>query len=237
MSVHFIVNPTKEAEISEANQEIDLQSDYFHIYVSYIIDTNYSDLYLTESEVVKRNRFIQKADKDRFTLGRYLIRSILPKYIKGLPPLFELLFTEKNKPYLPNSEVHFNLAHSGEMVTLAVSDKPVGIDVEHIKSVQDMESLMQVCFNRREINSIKSSPNPQFRFYEFWTRKEAILKATGEGIATNLLALTVLEGSQTFNIDLWDADSMNLNSFSYKSEYLISTASALKIRPWIKELE
>ena len=81
MSVYLIVNPTTEAEISEANQVIDLQTDFVHIYISSIAKTNFSDAYLTEVEKVKCNRFIHQADKDRFTLGRYLIRSILPKYI------------------------------------------------------------------------------------------------------------------------------------------------------------
>lgn len=237
MSVHLIVNPTTEAELSEANQVIDLQTDFMHIYISSIAKTNFSDAYLTEVEKVKCNRFIQQADKDRFTLGRYLIRSILPKYIPDLPPLFELSVTESNKLYLPNTEVQFNLAHSGEMVVLAVSNKPIGIDIEHIKPIKDMTDVMQVCFNEQEIHSINSSPNPQFRFYEFWTRKEAILKATGEGIATNLLALIVLEGTQTFNTDFWELDSMHLNSFKYKSEYLISTATVQNIRPWIRALE
>lgn len=237
MSVHLIVNPTTEVELSEANQVIDLQTDFVHIYISSIAQTNFSDAYLTEVEKVKCNRFIQQADRDRFTLGRYLIRSILPKYIPDLTPLFELSVTEINKPYLPKTEVQFNLAHIGEMVVLAVSNKPIGIDIEHIKPVKDMEDVMQVCFNEQEINSINSSPNPQFRFYEFWTRKEAILKATGEGIATNLLALNVLEGTQTFNTDFWDSARMHLNTFIYKSEYLISSATVRNLRPCIKVLE
>jgi len=237
VSVHLIVNPTIEAELSEANQVIDLQTDYVHIYISSIAKTNFLNAYLTEVEKVKCSRFIQQADKDRFTTGRYLIRSILPKYIPDLTPLFELSVTETNKLYLPNTEVYFNLAHSGDLVVLALSNKPIGIDIEHVKPIKDMTDVMQVCFNEQEIHSINSSPNPQFRFYEFWTRKEAILKATGEGIATNLLALNVLEGAQTFNKVLWDADSMHLNTFNYKSEYLISTATAQHIRPWIRVLE
>ncbi|MFY8033262.1 MAG: 4'-phosphopantetheinyl transferase family protein, partial [Flexibacteraceae bacterium] len=224
-------------ELSEANQVIDLQTDFVHIYISSIAKTDFSNVYLTELEKVKCNRFIHQADKDRFTLGRYLTRSILPKYIPDLPPLFELSVTETNKPYLPNTEVQFNLAHSGEVVVLSVSNKPIGIDIEHIKPIKDMADVMQVCFNEQEINSINSSSNPQFRFYEFWTRKEAILKATGEGIATNLLALNVLEGTQTYKTDLWDSDSMHLNTFNYKSEYLFSTATVQNIRPCIKVLE
>lgn len=231
MSVHLIVNSTIEAELSEANQVFDLQSDYEYIYISSIAKTKFLDAYLTEAEKVKCNRFIQQADMDRFTLGRYLLRSILPKYIPDLPPLFELLFTETNKPYLSNTEVQFNLSHSGEIVVLAISNKPIGIDIEHIKPVMDMAGVMQVCFNEQEIESINSSSNPQFRFYEFWTRKEAILKATGEGIATNLLGLTVIEGENTFESDLWLTEKMYLNTFEFEKEYLVSTAAESSVIP------
>jgi 4'-phosphopantetheinyl transferase len=229
--VQLIVNSTTKAKISEANQVIDLQSDFVHVFTSSIAKTDFSDAYLTEVEKGKRNRFIQQADKDRFTLGRYLIRSILPNYIPDLTPLFELLFIQTNKPYLQDTDVNFNLAHSGELVLLAVSNKPIGIDVEHIKPIKDMTDVMKVCFNEQEIHSINSSPNPQFRFYEFWTRKEAILKATGQGIATNLLDLTVIEGENTFETELWLTEKMYLNTFEFEKEYLVSTASESSVTP------
>jgi hypothetical protein len=68
VSVHLIVNPTTEVELSEANQVIDLQTDFVHIYKSSIAQTNFSDAYLTEVEKVKCNRFIQQADRDSFRL-------------------------------------------------------------------------------------------------------------------------------------------------------------------------
>lgn len=208
-----------------------LNSDFLHIYAASISGTTYSDSHLTSGEILKRNRFQQQSDKDRFGLGRFLIRSILPKYQSNLPPLFELDFTSTNKPFLPNSAIQFNLAHSGNWVVLAVSNKSVGIDIELIKPISDIEEVMKVCFNTIEIEAISNSVYSLKSFYKFWTGKEAILKTTGQGIATNLLAINVLEGEDTLLLEKGQSPIMYLNSYEFKSEYIISIGSELGLVP------
>lgn len=205
--------------------------DFLHVYalsLESVIDT---EEYLTPSEQAKRNRFIQQADKDRYSVGRYLIRTILPKYKPNLSPLFELEFTLNNKPFLQNSVIHFNLAHSGNWVVLAVSNKPIGIDIEAIKQIPDQEEIMKTCFNNSEIETIVNSSDSLNSFYKFWTRKEAILKTTGQGIATNLLDINVLDGEHFIDLEQWNAHQLYLNTYTFQSDYIISTASELELNP------
>jgi 4'-phosphopantetheinyl transferase len=90
---------------------------------------------------------------------------------------------------------------------------------------------MKVCFNTIEIEAIKNSVDSLKSFYKFWTRKEAILKATGQGIATNLLAINVLEGERTLFLEQWQAPRMYLNTYSFQSDYIISIGSELGLVP------
>lgn len=232
MLTQLVINTIDPFHALESEYDYtNLNSDFLHIYAASISGTTYSDSQLTSAERVKRNRFQQQNDKDRFGLGRFLIRSILPKYQSNLPPLFELDFTSANKPFLPNSNTQFNLAHSGNWVVLAVSNKSVGIDIELVKPISDIEEVMKVCFDDSEIEAISNSVNSLKSFYKFWTRKEAILKTTGQGIATDLLAINVLEGEHTLLLEKGQSPIMYLNSYEFKYDYIISIGSELGLVP------
>ena len=205
--------------------------DFLHVYALPLESEIDSEEYLTLSEQVKRKRFIQQTDKDRFSLGRYLMRTILPKYKSDLNPLFELEFTLNNKPFIQNSAIHFNLAHSGNWVVLSLSNKTVGVDIELIKPITDIEEVVKTCFNDSEIETILNSSDSLNSFYKLWTRKEAILKATGQGIATNLLDINVLDGEHLTDLEHWNANQIYLNTYTFQSDYIISIASELELNP------
>lgn len=94
-------------------------------------------------------------------------------------PVFE--YKEHGKPMLVgHPDIHFNFSHCREAVVCVVSDCPVGIDVESIREYK--ESLVNYTMNDDEAQQITLSDNPALMFTKFWTRKEALLKLTGEGI-------------------------------------------------------
>lgn len=135
---------------------------------------------LTEAEIEKKNRFFKIADAERFALGKYFLRKILAEQLNAYPKNIRFSISESSKPYLP--EIHFNISHSGDYVVIAISKKNVGIDVELIKDHFDHELLAEVCFTSNERKLITNLED----FYTFWTRKEAILKASGEGLIDDL---------------------------------------------------
>ena len=89
---------------------------------------------------------------------------------------------EHGKPFLDGySDIHFNISHSGEYVAVALSEKPVGVDIEKIKEY-NYDVLKRVC-NEKELIQIEESLDKASEFIKLWTQKEAVLKMKGCGIA------------------------------------------------------
>ena len=82
------------------------------------------------------------------------------------------------KPYMPGAEVQYNLSDSGDRILIAVSRQAVGIDVEYVKPKFYYDTILPLNFTQEEIDFISGGDSSN-RFFMLWTRKEAILKATG----------------------------------------------------------
>lgn len=104
----------------------------------------------------------------------------------------ELVYGEYGKPFLANNEsgVYFNCSHSGTMAVCAVSNSPVGVDIESVSAFD--ERVVQRFFTAREQNEIKKDERT---FYKFWTRKESFMKFLGTGMMLNSRGVDVTDGS------------------------------------------
>jgi 4'-phosphopantetheinyl transferase len=145
----------------------------------------------TESERAARFRF--ERDRRRFIVGRGMMRAILGGYLSADSRAIEFACGPRGKPTLagPFAEggLHFNLAHSEELALLAVTRAgPVGVDVERIRETAEAQELAARFFSARETAALQGLAAEQkaAAFFNLWTRKEAWLKATGEGIAHSL---------------------------------------------------
>ena len=106
-------------------------------------------------------------------------------------PVFE--YGAHGKPWLKDyPHIHFNLSHCREAVICVLSERPVGVDIESIREYK--EHLVQYTMNAEEIRQISESGRPSMAFAAFWTKKEAILKLSGEGIRNDMK--TVLTGEE-----------------------------------------
>ena len=98
-------------------------------------------------------------------------------------PLFE--YGPHGKPFIiGHPEIHFSLSHCREAVACAVSDRPVGIDVESVRRYK--EDVVRYAMNEQEQQQIAAAERPDVAFIRLWTMKEARLKLTGEGITNDL---------------------------------------------------
>ncbi len=108
-------------------------------------------------------------------------------------------FGEHGKPYLEGHHgVHFSLSHCRLAVACAVSSRPVGIDVETIR--QPHETLLRHVMSEEEVSTIYAAADPALQFTRLWTRKEALLKLRGTGLANASLP-TVLTDCSTCYIE------------------------------------
>ena len=134
--------------------------------------------------------FTEEPPADRSAIHIWLGKSELPhekclsqlieRYL-GFSPL-RIETTPTGKPYLPNSPLSFNLSDTEDWLAVAFSwEAPIGIDIEVIRPIEEMEGLMVDCFSPREQAYVKSQ-NSVERFWEIWTRKEAYCKALGLGL-------------------------------------------------------
>lgn len=139
---------------------------------------------LANEERQKADSFTNKAQRLRYLTGRSILRQIMAPIVGETPKALRFSYGQKGKPYLANyPNLHFNLAHSGSFLTIALSQKyPVGIDVEIPRPVPEWRDISRNWANI-DRNWIETGPNPEQNFIKVWTAREAILKSFGHGIA------------------------------------------------------
>ncbi|TBR60745.1 4'-phosphopantetheinyl transferase [Westiellopsis prolifica IICB1] len=144
---------------------------------------------LSSDEIARAQRFYFEQHRQRFVAGRGILRTILGRYLGVEPQAVEFTYELRGKPLLADrfadSGVSFNLSHSQDLALCGVSrNRKIGIDVEYMRSVSDVEALAERFFAPREYEVVRSLPSNQQQqvFFRYWTCKEAYLKAIGVGI-------------------------------------------------------
>jgi 4'-phosphopantetheinyl transferase len=140
---------------------------------------------LTESELARANRYRFDDDRRRSIIARAATRLLLGRYLDTDPRVLVFVEEKHGKPALRHREMEFNASHSGDLVALAFAkDTPVGIDVERQRKLHDVLALARRYFSDDELAIVSAASNPDDAFFAIWTAKEAIVKASGKGIAT-----------------------------------------------------
>ena len=134
----------------------------------------------------------------RLSLAAYLLlkEGLEIEYGFSEHPVFR--YSVEGKPFIENpSGAHFSLSHSKSVALCVLSRQPVGADVEAVRPVGD--DLVRYTMNDRECDWIFAAPDKVKAFLTLWTRKEAVLKLTGEGIRNDLKS--VLRDANTYCIE------------------------------------
>lgn len=140
----------------------------------------------------------EEALRYRFTFGQFaclksyvMLREMLESLGRSHP--FHFGYNEHGKPFLKDHpDLHFNLSHCKNGILVAVSDQPIGVDIESYREVSD--SLIRYTMNETEQRIIRESDDPIRTFTEYWTQKEAVFKLRGTGITNDLHGL--LQGDE-----------------------------------------
>jgi len=127
---------------------------------------------------------------------------------------FRMETGEHGKPYMvDHKDIHFNISHCQRAVAVAVSDEPVGIDVESFRRFSD--SLLDKTMNDSEKAEILASENPEEAFAAYWTRKEAVFKLMGTGITDNLHGILTDKTKTDTTINREKGYAVSVAVFSY----------------------
>jgi len=154
---------------------------------------------LADDEVARARRYQFPRDRRRFVAARAFLRRTLAGYLAADPAQLTFTYGEFGKPELllpglATRTVEFNLSHAGDLALLAITrGRRVGVDVERVEHLPDLPAVAQRFFSSRENAALNEIPAAQkvFGFYCCWTRKEAFLKALGDGLAHALDAFDV----------------------------------------------
>ncbi|QHS56283.1 4'-phosphopantetheinyl transferase superfamily protein [Mucilaginibacter sp. 14171R-50] len=183
---------------------------------------------LNTDESLRAGRYKQQKDTYRFIISRGVQRILLGSYLNRPPAGLQFVLGENKKPHLVSREgniIHYNLSHSGDWILMAVATLPVGADVEYVDDAFPYHDILPDNFSPDEIAYIGQG-NPA-RFFTLWTRKEAILKATGQGLGEHLAVTPSLNGEYPLPKGLSGADeNWQLNTFPVHDNYTGSVAVA-----------
>jgi 4'-phosphopantetheinyl transferase len=167
---------------------------------------------LSESELQRADRFRFDRDKKRFIARRGALRAILSRYLNIPPNLVQFSYGPCGKPEIAaNSDCNgicFNLSDSQGLALYAVTrGRKIGVDLEQIRPVPNMEEIAQRFFSQQESAALQAVAAEErlTAFFNCWTRKEAYIKARGEGLSFGLdrfsVSLIPGEPAKLLNVD------------------------------------
>jgi 4'-phosphopantetheinyl transferase len=149
--------------------------------------------FLSSDELDRADRFHFETDKNRFIIGRGILRNILSYYLGIAPERLQFCYGSRGKPALQTGDrshpLHFNLSHSQGLALYAFTrDRQIGIDIEYVRNLSGLDQIVAQFFSARENATFLALPpsQKQAAFFHGWTCKEAVLKALGEGLALPL---------------------------------------------------
>lgn len=180
------------------------------------MDVSTSDLavfrsVLSEDEIQRAERFHFQRHCNHSIVSRGLLRTLLGRYLAMDPAALRFSYGRYGKPgladgYNDGGSLRFNLSHSNERVLYAITyDMDVGIDIEFLHRSVKMEPV--ICWNcsEREKEDLQTVPTNLRRraFFNCWTRKEAYVKARGDGLAAHMnnISVSLLPGQPTLLLE------------------------------------
>lgn len=144
---------------------------------------------LSPDERNRSARFRFARDRQRFITARGVLRGLLGRYLGTRPDQIRFTYNAFGKPELSaefGSRLRFNLSHSGDLALIAITtDAAIGVDLERIRPQPDYGAIARSVFSAAEVDQLNSLPSHLYAqaFFNCWTRKEAYVKARGEGLA------------------------------------------------------
>jgi len=169
--------------------------DLWHVWADAVADDGLlrqCRMLLDAEELAQEGRLRMPRDRRRFLVRRALARSVLSHYTGVGPKAWRFTRNCHGKPAIAGPirpPLHFNLSHSSGMIVMAVArDRPVGVDIEEMRSGVSNFQVARRYFAREEIEFLERVPEADRSeaFYQLWTLKESFLKARGVGLSSGL---------------------------------------------------
>jgi 4'-phosphopantetheinyl transferase len=182
---------------------------------------------LSHVEQERASQFALERDRSRFVIARGRLRQLLGVRLNVAPRSVQLVYGPRGKPALgptfAGSGLRFNISRSADVAAYAFArGREIGVDVEHVRTIPDADDIVAHMFSPRE-NVAYFALSPRDRtlaFFNGWTRKEAFIKALGDGLSYPLdrfdVSLSPREPARILRVERTDGDDCpwTLHSFS-----------------------
>jgi 4'-phosphopantetheinyl transferase len=215
-----------------------LQAEELHVWkAQYRGGIKFQEDILTKDERLRLRGFHFENDRRMFLFAHGQLRHILGNYLGLTPKQVRFCYTQFGKPYIPfmddNRKIEFNLSHSGDIVLIAVTNNiPVGVDVEEIRPITDVDLVASRYFSLGEQLDLHSLSGPEKleAFYKCWTRKESLIKAYGVGLSMPLdsFQVSLLPGEPVRLLRSPDQQSWTLLDINLVPGYAGAVAAPLE---------
>jgi 4'-phosphopantetheinyl transferase len=180
---------------------------------------------LAQNELGRAERFIFDPDRNHFVAARGILRDVLGRYLQCAPKIIDFAYGARGKPAISSGgsrhPLCFNLSHSHGLAVIGIArERELGIDVEMIRPDFASEEIAERYFSAKEIADLKRLPTEQRTdgFFLCWTRKEAYIKAKGDGLHIPLDSFDVsLSPEMPATLSSADDSRWGINSFDPSS--------------------
>jgi 4'-phosphopantetheinyl transferase len=192
-------------------------------------------LLLSADERQRASLFAVPRPRITFLQARAALRALVGRYTGYDPANLTFAYSQHGKPFLPGAELCFNLSHSGALLACAIAcGVEVGVDIEEMRVSSNLESLAAHVLSPSELEAWSRLPEAakEANFFACWTRKEAVLKATGDGIGAGLTGFSVANVEPgAFGMAKVESPSASLSLLSFEPVKGYAGAIALRGKP------
>lgn len=232
---------------AEGPRKVDLEDGEIHVWRARL-DCDASllpqfEATLSSDEMSRAERFHFSRDRNAYVAGRGILRELLATYMGHLPAELEFCYGPWGKPFLrqenPPRSIQFNVSHSQGWALLAFAvGRNLGVDLEFVRADVAADEIAERYFSTREIAELRALPQTMRAegFFLCWTRKEAYIKARGEGLQIPLDSFHVsVTPGEPERLQTLDSFRWNLRSLSPDPRYvgaLVAEGNDCQLRCW-----
>ncbi|MBK8226300.1 MAG: 4'-phosphopantetheinyl transferase superfamily protein [Flavobacteriales bacterium] len=186
---------------------------------------------LDPDERIRAERFRFEADRERFVLGHGFLRETLAAAMGIAPSEIRYGRSTHGKPFIEGHSARFNFSDTKDAVLVGFTERAdLGIDLETMTRRVDHDAVAGHYFTEEEVVALQvlDGPARKRRFLELWTRKEAVLKASGVGIMEDLKEMRVEDGSNSMRASHPEFVSMAASAYHVRT-FLIGDAHIVSL--------